>query len=443
MFLVRGIRSTRQYDPILGRFYEATDEPIDLLTYPSASPYTLSAKGSRDYSSEYAQNHTQTLDSTHYEAEHRPNLNKINLLDIMLGMKCNYRCKYCLQNEQRESVEFEPKAFAESLRKSHIDFRRIRSVRIWGGEPLVYWKRFVELVKLLRIDFDYRGKIWTISNGSLFNQEKCSFCLEHQVAVMFSHDGTAQKVLRNERDYLDDLNIREAVKRQLMTGLRHLDYRKNFSTTGGILMVLGPYNTDIKASIDYVEKRLFPDFPSKIATVFKADKRSADILNAYGKEGLQTLKKNLLEGMRLDPSDRYYCYFYNMRRFRDTVIRHLIYGLPFATFRGRCPSYLSAERLAFDTQGRIMVCYADSPLSPHNHGTIDDLANCRWDLKSIHDRKLCRDCPYVAACMGGCPMLDDENHEIRCRSMMPYNQALFESAYEILFNDRIEEIIKL
>lgn len=443
MFLIFGERAKRQYDPIFGRFYDETGEAIDLLTYASASPYVLSAQGSRDYSPEYAQNHTQALDSTHYEANHRPDINKVNLLDIMLGMKCNYRCKYCLQNEQRDSIDFKPEAFAQMLKHSGIDFSRIRSVRIWGGEPFVYWNRFTTLVELLRKQFDYKGKIWTVSNGSLFNQEKCTFCLNNQVAVMFSHDGTAQKSLRNEHDYLDDLNIRAAVKRQLMAGTRHLDYRSNFSTTGGILMVLGPYNLDIKASIDYVERKLFKNFPSKIATVFKADKRSAEILKAYGEDGLKTLKNNLLEGMRLSPADRYYCYFYNLRRLRETVIRHLIYGIPFASFKGRCPSYLSAERLAFDTQGRIMVCYADSPLSQHNHGRIDDLTNCRWTLKSIHDRKLCRNCPYVASCMGGCPMLDDEDHAIRCQSMMPYNQALFESAYEILFNDRIKEIVPL
>ena len=443
MYLIYGERQNRLYDPILGQFKNLNGEVLDLLTLQTASAYVHAASETKDATSEYLKNHTQTINSLHYEEHHKPDPSKITLLDIMLGMKCNYRCKYCLQNDIRSDVEWNEDEFLKVIRESGINLKQINSIRIWGGEPFVYWCRFNELVAVLRQKLGYQGKIWTVSNGSLFNQEKCSFCLENRVAVMFSHDGLAQTQLRNERDFLDDLNIREAVIRQLKAGKQYSNYRENFSITGGILMVLGPYNTDIKASIDYLEGKLFKQFPSKIATVFKADSRSKDVLAQYGETGLQTLKANLLEGLRLTPGGNYYSYFYNLRRLRDTVIRHLIYGMPFASFKGRCPSYLSSERLAFDTAGRIMVCYADSPLSAHNHGNIKRLADCKWDLKSLHDRPLCKNCVYVSACMGGCPMLDEEDHKIRCQSMMPMMQALFESAYEVLFQDRIVEIKKL
>jgi len=44
------------------------------------------------------------------------------------------------------------------------------------------------------------------------------------------------------------------------------------------------------------------------------------------------------------------------------------------------------------------------------------------------------------SCMGGCPLLNEEDHKIRCQSMMPYNQALFESAFKEVFG---KEIIKI
>ena len=442
-YQIRGQRSDRTWVPALGLFFEADGTPIDLLERSSAGPYGNYCHPTKDESEEYLRRHSQISSSIHYEEHHRPNADKVRILDIMLGMKCNYRCKYCLQNDNRNHIDFDPVTFEGKLRASGLNFELIKAVRIWGGEPFVYWEQFVQLVQLLRERFDYSGKIWTVTNGSLFDQSKCSFCLDAGVSVMFSHDGTAQTILRNKHDYLDDLNIRAAVKRMLQAGLQYHDYRRNFSVSGGILMVLGPYNLNIRESIDYVEKRLFPHFPSKIATVFKADSRSEEILKAYGQDGLERLRQDLLDGLRLQPEDHYYPYFYNLRQLRDTVARHLVHGLPFAAFRGRCPSYLSAERLAFDTEGRILVCYADNPEASHNHGTIEDLASCRWDLKSLHQRPLCRNCPWVSACMGGCPILNDEDHEIRCRSMMPYHRALFESAYEILFDDRITEIIEL
>lgn len=443
MFELRCRASTFYYDSALGRFYDASHELLNPLLFEHISPLTNNHVVTKDMPEEYLHNHTQIQDSRGYQATRRPNVAKLKLLDIMLGMKCNYRCQYCLQNDARADIQFDEERFVEIITRSGINLNQIRQIRVWGGEPFVYWDRFVKLVEILRHRFGYKGQLWTVSNGSLFSQDKCTFCLENAVAVMFSHDGRAQTVLRNKRDFLDDLNIRAAVIRQLQAGRNYMKFRENFSVTGGILMVLGPYNLDIEDSLDYLEKRLFENFPSKIATVFKADSRSKSILDAYGETGLETLKNNLLKGLKLREGDRFYSYFYNLRRLRDTVARHLIYGLPYASFKARCPAYMSAERLSFDTEGRILVCYADSPDSLHNHGNIEDLSSCYWDLKSLHDRPLCRDCPYVAACMGGCPMLNAVDHEIRCQSMMPYNQALFEAAFEQVFKDQILEIRKV
>ena len=207
-----------------------------------------------------------------------------------------------------------------------------------------------------------------------------------------------------------------------------------------IILVLSPYNYNIKETIKFLEKKLYVGFPIKLSTVFKADSKSKDILKDYGENGLETLKNNLLWGLNLKPNDPYYSYFVDARRLRNTVVRHIIYKLPYASFKARCPSYNSIERLSIDTEGRLLTCYADNPLNGLNHGNIKDISTCGWNLKSIHDREICKHCPYVMACMGGCPLLDEEDHKIRCQSMMPYNQALFESAFKEVFG---KEIIKI
>ena len=419
------------YNSNLGIFYNKNKKIIEPLLSSNISKYTINSLNkvySTFHSKEYFKNHTQIINNINYESNHKPNLKKVKLLDITLGMNCNYKCKYCLQNEHRDNIKFIPEEFLNILKNSDLDFNSIENIRIWGGEPLVYWKRFKKLIKLLREDFQYTKSINTVSNGSLFNLEKANYCIDNNIHIAFSHDGPAQIILRNPIDYLDDLNIRSSIKYLMQKGLAH------------IILVLNPYNYDIKETIKFLEKKLYVGFPIKLSTVFKADSRSKDILKDYGENGLKILKNNLLWGLSLKENDPYYSYFIDLRRIRDTTIRHFIYKLPYASFKARCPSYNTLERLSIDTEGRLLTCYADNPLNGLNHGNIKNISTCGWNLKSIHDRKICKHCPYVMVCMGGCPLLDEEDHKIRCQSMMPYNQALFESAFKEVFG---KEIIKI
>lgn len=419
------------YNSNLGLFYNKDKKVIEPLTLLNIGKYTISSLNKvyfNYHSEDYFKTHTQVINNIDYESKHKPILKKIRLLDITLGMKCNYKCKYCLQNEHRDDIKFIPEEFLNILKNSNLDFNSIENIRIWGGEPLVYWKRFKKLIKLLREDLQYTKQIHTVSNGSLFNLEKANYCIDNNINIAFSHDGPAQTILRDPIDYLDDLNIKSSIKYLMQKKLAH------------IILVLSPYNYNIKETIKFLEKKLYVGFPIKLSTVFKADSKSKDILKDYGENGLETLKNNLLWGLNLKPNDPYYSYFVDARRLRNTVVRHIIYKLPYASFKARCPSYNSIERLSIDTEGRLLTCYADNPLNGLNHGNIKDISTCGWNLKSIHDREICKHCPYIMACMGGCPLLDEEDHKIRCQSMMPYNQALFESAFKEVFG---KEIIKI
>lgn len=419
------------YNSNLGIFYDKNKKIIEPLLLSKVNRYTIQTptKIYSNYTSkDYLKIHTQIINNINYESKHKPQLNEVKVLDITLGMKCNYKCKYCLQNEHRDDIKFIPEEFLNILKNSNLNFSSIEHIRIWGGEPFVYWKRFKKLIKLLREDLKYIKEIYTVSNGSLFNLEKANYCIKNNIHIAFSHDGPAQITLRDPVDYLDDLNIRSSIKYLMQKKLAH------------IILVLSPYNYDIKETIKFLEKKLYVGFPIKLSTVFKADSRSKDILKDYGENGLEILKNNLLWGLSLKPNDPYYSYFVDIRRLRNTVIRHIIYKLPYASFKARCPAYNSVERLSIDTEGRLLTCYADNPLNGLNHGNIKDISTCGWNLKSIHDREICKHCPYVMACMGGCPLLDEEDHKIRCQSMMPYNQALFESAFKEVFG---KEIIKI
>lgn len=424
------------YDPIIGYFFDSEMNQINLLDKIESLPFTRNALvSSTVHSEEYIKEHTYIINNTNIQQTRKPIFSKVRILDITLGSNCNYKCKYCIQDSKIKDLNFNEDSFFEKIKKSSLNFNNIENIRIWGGEPFVYWKRFKKLIIFLREKLKYSNKIITVTNGSLFNLEICNFCLKYNVNIMFSHDGPAQTKLRNNIDYLNDINIRSAILKFLKESNKN-----NSGYRSGIITILGPYNKNIKELLNYLEKKLYVGFPIKLSTVLKLDSKNKELFNAYGENGLEELKQELLWGLRLNQNSKYYKYFTDLYRLRNTVVRHLIYAKPYASFKARCPAYNSVERLSIDCEGNLLTCYADVPGSKHNHGNIEDESSCYWDLKSIHERDICRNCPYVAACMGGCPLLNDEDHLIRCQSMMPYNQAIFESAFEILFHDQIIKI---
>ena len=65
-------------------------------------------------------------------------------LKIQLGLKCNYSCEYCSQAsfvpESTVTGDDDLEEFMAKL-DDRLDLQYCSLVEVWGGEPLLYWKK--------------------------------------------------------------------------------------------------------------------------------------------------------------------------------------------------------------------------------------------------------------------------------------------------------------
>ena len=123
----------------------------------------------------------------------------IRRLEIYLGYQCNYRCKYCIQKEHSEAVAFNFDLFKERFEQANV-LHQLNSIKLSGGEALIYFDRVKQFVKYFR-DLGFEHKIQISTNGELFNDEICDFCLENNVECGFTHDSFTQTYYRHKTEF--------------------------------------------------------------------------------------------------------------------------------------------------------------------------------------------------------------------------------------------------
>lgn len=432
LFKLKTKESIYYYDNYLNKFYDCDFNGLNFYHYINNNSFLVPELPSR-----YLEDVCTEKPINYSFKDKRPIVENIKWLDLIVGNKCNYRCKYCIQAEHKEHIKYSSNAFKEKLLASGIDVKnQIKMVRMWGGEALVYKDRVKDVVIFLRDSLDYKGHILLITNGSLFDEDFCSFCLDYKVRVTFSHDGPAHKYYRNLNDYLDVPKIRNAVIRQLKAGQN----TKGISTTGAMFAVINKRNYLFEKTIEWFNRKLYDGCPVGMDTLYKADLSNKYLLDQYTETDFLNIEKELERAMFCPEDDPYYVYYFGFRRFKWSTVTKLFLQVPYTSLNARCPSQSKTEKICFDLMGRNLTCYADQAHFNNAYGSLDDLENCGWNLRSLQDRQMCLHCPYVINCMGMCPMLDDDNHLIRCKSQLPVIKAAFKAAFYELTNEKIISI---
>ncbi|MBU4260738.1 MAG: geopeptide radical SAM maturase [Proteobacteria bacterium] len=107
-------------------------------------------------------------------------INRLNpnlTLALVLGMECNFACRYCFEGSQKGG-----KAMDDATADQLVTFIKQRFgpgkkkllLQIYGGEPLLYRKRLISLARQLKPIVEARGgelKIDLVSNGSLLTAQ--------------------------------------------------------------------------------------------------------------------------------------------------------------------------------------------------------------------------------------------------------------------------------
>lgn len=128
-------------------------------------------------------------------------MQKVKHLTIVLGRGCDMNCHHCQQHKTATDINTPiSEAFLEWLRnwgKQCNDSDELCTVCYWGGEPLVYWNKVVQLTELLRAEtHNIHFSIHT--NGKSLTRSKLDFMEEHRFNIYLSYDLPKGDIARSE-----------------------------------------------------------------------------------------------------------------------------------------------------------------------------------------------------------------------------------------------------
>lgn len=117
---------------------------------------------------------------------------KLASVVISLSDECNISCTYCF--ESRSSSNFRQSAHFDRILNDVISALNRSSepvavVSFYGGEPLLQYQLLKEVVQRLEGQVKKPIRFGLTTNGSLFNQERLDFLLDHGFFIQISIDG--------------------------------------------------------------------------------------------------------------------------------------------------------------------------------------------------------------------------------------------------------------
>ncbi len=137
-----------------------------------------------------------------------------NQIRIIATHACNANCIYC--HKSKDSF-VEPLSTYELVEGIVQKYKKIRSVCIYGGEPLLEFNFIKELRDIFEFQPNKLPHIWFSTNGILFEDPYIrNWLLNSQVTPVFSHDAYEQKQNRGY-EILDNPHIVDFIRKILQT----------------------------------------------------------------------------------------------------------------------------------------------------------------------------------------------------------------------------------
>lgn len=359
---------------------------------------------------------------------------KMTDLTIQLGLNCNLKCIYCSQNNcHPENLKIDIDNFLHRLKNSEINWKNLKVIQLWGGEPLVYWKHLKKIVEFVRNEIpQFKGHFHTTTNGSLLDMEKAHFFIEHDVSIQVSHDGVNHKIQRTEDDWLDDSEK-----------IRTVLYLLRDNHRGDVNMTFAPmFNPNLFDSLELFNKKI-PGVKVCCRSPLRCDSFNAHLMNLFTKEKEVIARDSYYRLITLQPGDRFYDITSPTRARLLWLCRNFVYGMHPKSIAFNCPSAQRYE-MCFNLRGNFIPCHGSTEAMNCGVGTIDDLKSCYLTgFKSIANRPICQGCLYTAICQGPCGMHGDVDAKIHCQSTKWAWAAWFDAVWKTIFGEKPIEITEI
>lgn len=354
----------------------------------------------------------------------------IKHLRVQLGLACNYKCSFCIQQTYDEKTCYPTDNEIESV-VQFIASRTNQDVlcEFWGGEPLIYIKALRKLLPAIR-KVRPAAKFSMISNGTLLTEDILEFLIENRVNLAFSHDGPAY-FLRGKDPLENDAMRRlwlQAYNRYTQAGL-----------TFCINCVITQYNCDLFALDAWFQQRL-PNVPYKYEGVVIVHSANAIEFTSFLKHQRLLLDASIQRAV-LGQDDNRVCHaFANSLKH---ILRFMTYRHDTAKISAHCDA-AKPNVLSIDMQGNILSCHNVD--ASQRVGHVNDAADhfvVKSTFKHWSHRAQCQDCFCLVSCRGNCMRSNDEDHQASCRIQEVYHTALMKAALGLLYNDLVIDINKV
>lgn len=354
----------------------------------------------------------------------------VNVLYILLGMKCNFHCKYCQEQNNSDLIQDPiPDATPENVYKLLDVLRESKvvpneQVIFWGGEPLVYWKALKILIPELRKLYP-QTHFHFITNGSLIDEEKVDFFAKYNVGFSISYDGR-----HTLRDYpvFDDQKLIDACKKKAFVHKRRIS----------ILPCMSP-GADKPSDIrEEVKAKLGTNVSVAFHSVVRCndDKNTFSIIGKLSDEDKKRFMEDIENELNKPIDQMEKGLLDRLTEFRNSIAL----GIPITSTRTYCQN-CQGKHITIDMNGDVRTCMN---VPKKSYGPLTNWKNIKiTDFYNVRLKARCMKCPYLNLCLGECPLLKDTETEAfrtSCSNMEVYAKPVFNRALSSLYGFRLLEI---
>lgn len=339
------------------------------------------------------------------------------IVRLSLGMKCNYCCKYCSENSNKDKIVESCKDYDKFVDNLHTFLSKYGNIEqyscisfsFWGGEPLVYFDEIKELAPRLTKKFK-NCRLAFSTNGELLDFEKYKFIDEYNVIVGISHDGPGQFV-RHHKDILEPGTVQYDVIKKLIT--ERYD-RTLFQP------VFHKYNSSLVDYINFLEEKLNTNkfLLGELAFLRVYDEKSKEY--SLSEDQLKSLSYEIIQtSINADNCS-------TMRKYYEQNVAGFYngYGKSLCLSENKVftTCLVGHNYFSIDLSGNVWTCHNNTGQEKDECGNILKLGNIytdtykKADFSILKHRQLtkCKDCFLANICLGGCSMTELKYEEINC-----------------------------
>ena len=327
---------------------------------------------------------------------------------LILGNSCNMNCRYCLQHnlvERENKIQYNPMLIDWLKRMADAAENKI-TLTFWGGEPLVYYETIKQIVaETDGCNFQYS----IVTNGKALTDGMVAFLNEHNFGVAVSWDGKNTKQTRRFDVFAD-----ENLKRRIFA-LRDLCITGVVSSMAYPLELLN----DMDVLLGEYEK-IWGYSPSvNLDFIFDTgipDRTLLDIDTNKMSEQARYIAKQLVNNSDISKALMIFAY-------QVICKAYSFYSAPNRRAFGCGNGY---NVINVDTEGSLYTCHncrnvvgnIGTPYAEYIRRIIEN------DPVVERLKGICKDCPALPACKGGCKIVVD--NEPFCALRKAFYGAFFE-----------------